>query len=151
MLILGFDLHIQILKSENGLLACSNDLVWTSGFCLPLYSRSPKGKSGASCQTRLLGTNREPHGPMCLMVLFKVGSPKFCFSMGHEGYTGTFGYTGCFERRRRGECNNCIYHSFAISNVQNILLCSYSTFELTWAKLISNVYICYFIGDAPAT
>lgn len=68
MLILGFGFHIQIFKSENGLLVPMTGwdfgVLPSSVYCNILgraEMESPKGRNGASCQTRL--TRNEPETP----------------------------------------------------------------------------------------
>ena len=48
-----------------------------------------------------------------------------------RGMSEHLGILGCWERRRRGECLSCIYHSFAISAM-------YKTFFLVHAQLLSS-------------
>lgn len=102
VLILGFGFHIQIFNSENGLLVPMTGwdfgVLPSSVYCniLGILDAQRQKWSHQRAEMEqvvkpgLLGMNQKPHGPMCLMVLFKVWSPKFYFSMGHERHIGTF-------------------------------------------------------------
>ena len=93
------------LSRERGYLLVPMTWLEFGSFVFLCIASHQRAKGGASCQTRLLWTNREPHGPMWLMPLLKFGiyipRSKFCFAMGLEGHVGTFGYTGCWEKAER--------------------------------------------------
>jgi len=118
VLIFRFDVDIQIFKQGKGLLACSNDLAGIWEFCLPLYSKSPEGKRWSKLSNQ--ATMNEPGDPWTDMV----NGPSqgwnlhttvhFVSPWSLRGMSEHLGILD-IERRRRGECLSCIYHSFAIS------------------------------------